>query len=191
MKLSDLLAFLESPDGFDILYQGKKVEYLNEAGSPSDDSKFFVAGHEFGATTLVHVEAYGRGDGFESAYGAWIDSCETIPESELVEAYGPPGSPNGSFLDMAYAESRENGARYGSPEWDAQIAKDHERAKEMMDAAVAAAIESGDDYPDLIEGYRQQDNASGTGIVDEGHYASFCEADPDDIELVRKAAVAA
>ena len=37
-------------------------------------------------------------------------------------------------------------------------------AKEFA-AAVDRAVETDSDYPELVEGYRSQDNASGTGIV--------------------------
>ena len=46
-------------------------------------------------------------------------------------------------------------------------------------AELDAAVESGE-WPDLIEGYEFQSNASGTGIVDVGHYAWLRELTLED-----------
>lgn len=188
MILADVMDFLKAPEDFDISHNGRKVEYLNEEGTPSDNSAFFLAGHEFGASVLVHIRAY-RGDGFETAYGAWIDSCPTIPEKELVEAYGPADRCGGSFLDVAHAELSEINAPYGSEAWYALVAKIHARAKELLDEAETEARDGGGNYPGLIEGYRMQDNCSGTGVVSVGDYEWMREADLSEIEIVRKAEV--
>lgn len=184
MKLSDVVEFLDDPSAFDILYKGSKVKYLNEAGSISDSSRFFVAGFEFGAHVLVHVESY-RGDGFEAAWSTWIDSMPEIPADELVEAYGPQGTPDGSFIDMAHAEARGDNPPYGTQAWNDAMARIRARAKEMLDACVdAASGPSGNgEYPELIEGYEEKE--SGGGVVSVGHYAWMNEADLDDIEIVR------
>lgn len=49
-----------------------------------------------------------------------------------------------------------------------------EDAVKEFAAAVDSAIETDSDYPELVEGYQSQDNASGTGIVDTGHSESLC-----------------
>lgn len=79
-----MLDFLDSPEDFNILYKGSKVAYLNEAGTPSDNSVFFIAGHKHGPTDLIHVESY-RGDGFETAWEAWIDSCPSTYDDARTE----------------------------------------------------------------------------------------------------------
>jgi hypothetical protein len=188
MKLSELIRFLNDSSDCKILYRGRVVEYLNEAGRvDADSSRFFAAGHEHGATHIVHVESY-RGDGYESAWGAWIDGCPTIPESELVEAYGPPSTKDGgSFLDMAFAEAREENIPPFTPEWDKAMARVHERAETLMKRCAQDAQDGIGEYPELVEGYESQDNASGgTGVVDVGHYSWMEEADLDEVVIVGK-----
>lgn len=181
MKLSDILTFLESPDKCQISYDGNTIspEHLILEGTISDsDTAFFVAGHEFGPSHLITVPAY-RGDGFDAAWEAWVDSLNPIPKEELIEAYGPEGTPNGSFLDEAHAAARGDGPPHYSPDWPAHIAAIHAAARKALEEY---AID-GERYPDLIEGYEQQSNASGTGIVSMGHYASMHEADLSLIEI--------
>jgi len=182
MKLSDVCDFLESPEDFAIEYKESTLTYLNEAGSISDSSRFFLAGHEFGATHLVHVEVY-RGEGFEAAWEAWIDASPTIPESELIEAYG---TSEGSFLDQAHEAARGDNILYGSPQWDEAMSRIHDHARLLLSQAEEKARDGHGEYPDLIEGYEQQSNATGTGIVNVGHYAWMHEAELDEIEIVRK-----
>lgn len=181
MKLSELVDFLDDPSEFEILYKGSKVKYLNEAGTISDSSRFFVAGFEFGAHVLVHVESYRNGEGFESAWSAWIDESETIPESELIEAYQVDGDTPEDMARKEIATAEENEGRdvprYFSPEFDAHCERVKARAIEIL--------KSRDDW-DLVEGYEYQSNSSGTGIVSLGHCAWMNEADLDDIEIVRK-----
>lgn len=180
MKLSDVLDLLDDPSAFEFHYKGSKVEFLNEAGSFSDSSQFFVAGFEFGAHVLVHVESY-RGDGFESAWGAWIDESETIPESELIEAYQVDGDTPEDMARKEIARAEENEGRdvprYFSPEFNAHCQRVNARAVEIL--------KSREDW-ELVEGYEYQSNFKGTGIVNVGHYAWMNEADLDEIEIVRK-----
>lgn len=187
MKLSDLLDFLDDPSAFDVLYKGKRVTYLNEAGAVSDSSRFFVAGFEFGASVLVHVESY-RGDGFESAREAWIDSMPEIDKDEYPEAYSPGGKDRdlGSFDDIALAEMRDTWPSHGSPDWEAYREKYKARAHDLLSAAVDAAQNNEGEYPETVEGYEA--DSSGR-IKSVGHYAWMNEADLDDIEIVRKAEV--
>ena len=181
MKLSELIGFLTEPEKYTITYRGHEVKYLNEACTYDDDSRFFVAGHEFGATHLIHVES--RREGFEQAWGLWIDESPTIPEKELIEAYCPSHD-KGSFLDEAIDAYPGRGeGRWTDEDW----AKIRENArKALADADDSARNEDGE-YPELVEGYEHQDNASGTGIVDVGHYAWMNEADLDDVEITLKA----
>lgn len=183
MKLADLVGFLENPEEYEITYRGQSVpHYLNDACRIDSDSKFFVAGHEFGATHLIHVEAY-RGKGFEAAWGLWIDESPTIPEEELIEAYGIEGE---SFQDLARAEMVKAPNYWEREAWDAWHVAKNERAKAMLDKAAQDASDGLCDYPELIEGYENQDNSSGTGIVDVGHYAWMHEADLDEVVITRK-----
>jgi len=183
MKLSDLLLALESPEKFawiDTSNDRENVlEFINEAGSFSDSSRFFLGGFEFGPDVLVHVEGGYRGDGFEAAYEAWIDSMPTIPDEELVEAYGMPGK--GSFLDEALDAARPTAPNYFGAENVAWSKAYHDAARKAFDAAFEAAQDTGD-YPEIIEDYQQNSNG---GVVDVGHYQCFQEADLDCIELRR------
>ena len=46
---------------------------------------------------------------------------------------------------------------------------------------LSAVVEAGE-YPDLLEGYQYQSNATGTGIVEVGHYEWCEELTPESIE---------
>lgn len=181
MKLSDVVDFLDNPSAFEIRYKGSKVQYLNEAGTISDSSRFFVAGFEFGAHVLVHVESY-RGEGFEAAYEAWIDSLPEIEKDEYVEAYG---TDDGSFLDIAYAEIR---ARHETPVYTVADTEERfkgarDRARELLNQAVEKAQNEDGEYPEIVEGYREDSSGKVKSL---GHYEWMNEADLDDIEIVRK-----
>lgn len=182
MLLSDVCDFIDSPEGFKLLYKEHEVVYLNQAGAISDCSRFYVAGHEFGPTHLIHVEAY-HGDGYQSAWEEWIDESPTIEEDELVEAYGLDGE---SFIDQAHAKARGDNPPYGTPGWDEAMKKIRGHAKLLLKQAGDRAQEGLGEYPDLIEGYEHQSNSSGTGVVSVGHYAWMNEADLEDVEIVRK-----
>ncbi len=182
MKLSSVLSLIENTGKHTFTYDGHVISknHVILDGSLADtDTKWFVAGFEFGVSWLIAVPAY-RGDGFEAAWGAWVDSLPAIPVEELPEAYGPEGTPDGSFLDMAFAAARETSPGYGSAAWDAHIAAIEAHAKRMLESYTD---ENPDKYPDLIEGYENQDNSSGTGVVSMGHYAHMSEADLDLIEV--------
>jgi hypothetical protein len=174
MKMSDLLGFIEKPEDFDILYQGHKVTYLNEAGNVTEDSKFFAAGFEFGAHVIVHVEAYRGDDGFETAYEAWIDS---LPEIEKEE-----------YLDIAYAEVRakhvDDPPVYSVKDREERYKGVRDRAQALLDAAVEAARDGNGEWPELIEGYRVDSSGEVKSL---GHYEWMHEADLEEIEIVRKA----
>lgn len=179
MKLSDIVAFIEDPEQFTLYHNGSALAYLHEAGAPSDRSRFYLAGFEFGAEHLVHVESY-HGDGLGDAWEAWIDALPTIPEEELIEAYSP-GRGQGSFLDEAIDAYPGRGeGRWTDEDW----AKIRANAKAALDAAAQNAQDGVGDYPELVEGYEMQSNCSGTGIVNVGHYAWMREAGLDEIEVL-------
>ena len=191
MKLKDLRDFLAEPADFEVLYKGKRLHYLNEAGSfDADSSVFYVAGHEFGPHTLIHVTAYGQRDGFEPAYEAWIDSMPVCDETEVLEAYAPDDDSEsfydlaGDALDSERPKSGYGNFLYSGDAWEAWQAKRNALARTMLDEHVEKAREgTGDDYPHLIEGYRENSNG---GVVDIGHYENMHEAEEGDIEFVRK-----
>ncbi len=183
MKLSELQAVIE---GKNLVwsYDGHTIaadQVLLENSITDEDTVWYVAGFEFGPSWLIAVPAYRGSDGFESAWEAWVDAMPTIPESELIEAYGPDsGEHRGtSFYDLAFDEARENAPRCFTPEWDAYHAAIRATAERMLKEYGS----EGQQYPDLIEGYEHQSNASGTGIVSMGHYASMHEADPELVEI--------
>jgi hypothetical protein len=77
-------------------------------------------------------------------------------------------------------------AAHPSPAW-------HDQAYGAWHDAFKAAcrerlqvLDDSDDAPELIEGYEYQSNASGTGIVDVGHYAWMREVEASDITFARK-----
>jgi len=171
MNLADILDFIDDPSKFTLTVDGHEVKFQDEYGlSCGSNGEFFVAGHEFGASVLIHA------DSFESAWEAWIDECETIPESELPEAYGVPDS------DEMHMWRKSNG-HLRNEEWSK--AYDAECARILR--AWGDAADAGErEYPELIEGYEMQSNCSGTGIVDVGHYAWMNEADLSKVEVTRK-----
>lgn len=152
------------------------VEFLDESGlSSSGCDSFFVAGFEHGPHVLIHARS------FENAWEAWVDQSATIPESELIEAYGIVDD----YRDEYTAAHGPVPAWSDQPAWrawhDAFYVACHARLKELGDKA----HDTGDNYPELIEGYEMQSNSSGTGIVSMGHYAWMNEIDPSDIVIVR------
>lgn len=187
MNLLEILAFAcneGDKDGleFEVFYKGQKVEYLNEAGRLEwDTSKFFVAGFEFGASVLVHVESY-RGDGFETAWAAWLDSMDPIPDSEIVEAYAPDRDSD-SFDGIAIGEAKTEGLCPFSEAWRAEMDRAHARARDALDAQVEKASQGLCDYPEIVEGYEMRDDGR---IVSLGHYAWMNEADLEDIEIISR-----
>ncbi len=177
MKLSSVLSVIEHADKHTFKYDGHEVTAILENSLIDYSSEFFVCGYEFGASWLIVANH------FEDAWGAWVDSLPTIPEDELIEAYGPEGTPDGSFYDMAVdaanAVSGAGKAQYGSAAWDDRMSAIKVHAVRMMQDYTI----EGERYPDLIEGYENQDNASGTGVVSMGHYAWMKEADLDLVEI--------
>lgn len=191
MKLSDLLAFIETPTDFDLLYRGNRVGYLNEDGAAfDDDAKFFIASNDaYGEDlVLIHVQAY-RGDGFEPAYEQWIDSMPTVEADDLPDAYLVPGAESyQTFDDLAresmpdMPKSEYGNTLYTGPEADAWSAQKKALAAKLLKEAFDAAQATGN-YPSEAEGYRM--NSSGE-IVDVGHYENIREADLDEVTIVRK-----
>lgn len=171
--LQTILGWIEDPSEYEIRVDGHKVEFIDDYGlSCGSNGSFWIAGHEFGPTVLVHA------DSFDSAWGAWIDECPTIPKDELPDAYGVSDSE-----EMASWQETNPAPPWGSPEYSGWIDRKHDAEK-----AILAAWGESDDPPDLIEGYEYQSNASGTGIVDVGHYSWMREADLSEVVIFPKLA---
>ena len=95
--LAEVIDFIDDPDQFTITYTKHgcetTVEFTDSYGlSCGSNGEWFVAGHEFGATILIHASS------FEDAWGEWIDNSPTIEESEVPEAYGIDDSPKGEVV---------------------------------------------------------------------------------------------
>jgi hypothetical protein len=179
--LADALDLLEDASEFtcfvSIDAREREVEFIDDYGlSCGRNAEFFVAGLEFGPQVLVHAK------GYQSAWEAWIDEVKPIPEDELIEAYGIVDDYREEYEKLnPQPNTSEHEAR--DAWWTQFRAACVERLKTLSDAA----RETGNDYPELIEGYEYQSNSSGTGIVAVGHYAWMREIDPSDVRFVRKA----
>lgn len=126
----------------------------------SDGGELWLYGEEFGPRMLLQA------DSFESAWELMLDNSPTIPEEDIPEAYGYYSiSSNGrSYL------CGDEGAPRVFPPFDAT----HDVIAEFAGTALEAFqryVDTLPELPDLVEGYEYQPNASGTGIVNVGHYA--------------------
>lgn len=174
--LKDILDFIDSPDDFTIEVDGHAVKLIDDYGmSCGSNAEWYVAGHEFGPCVLVHAK------GFESAWEAWIDESPTIAESELTEAYGVPDSE-----EIETWKEKNPAPPYYSGDWREWADRLHAEEKRILAVWGDAAHAGEREYPELIEGYEYQSNASGTGIVDVGCYAWMNEADLSKITITRK-----
>ena len=173
--LSEILDFIEKPGYFDVSYDGLEVKFQDEYGlSCGSNAEWFVAGHEFGPSVLIHAQS------FEDAWGAWIDEASTIPENEVFEAYGVDDSE-----EMASWREAHPIASYFGPEYDTWAAARLVEARRILCDWEDKARAGEREYPELIEGYEMQSNCSGTGIVDVGN-SWMNEADLDKVEVTRK-----
>lgn len=176
MKLSDIVSFVESPEEFTFTLDGREIpRFYNDDGTVNGKTRFYAAGFEFGATHVIAC------DSFETAWTTWVDELPAIPEEELIEAYGPDsGEYRGkSFYDMAiemYQKEQECLPR-GNQSWDEVRAI----ARRMLESYMV----EGKRYPELVEGYEHQSNATGTGVVATGYYAWMREVS-DELEVTRK-----
>jgi len=167
----------------------RPLRFLNDAGSLDSTSVFFLAGHEFGPTALIHVNAYRRGDGFDSAYEAWIDDMKEIGKSELPEAYSDPRDAEGrTFDDIARDMLYTGGDPYPpsgkTEDIDAWLLRKETLALRLLQECADAARDNVDgQYPEIVEGYREDNSGN---VKDVGHYESFCEADLDTISIRAK-----
>lgn len=166
--LADVLGFIDDPSEYEITIDGHAVTFIDDYGlSCGSNGEFFVIGHEFGASHLVHAS------GFDSAWEAWLDEQETIPEDKIAEAYG------------LHDEFREEYQKADpAPAWHDRDA--YTAWKARFDAACKAELSrEGAEY-ELIEGYEYQSNFTGTGIVNVGHYAWGNEADLTKVTIAKR-----
>jgi hypothetical protein len=172
--LKDILDFIDNPKDFNLVFKEDHREsyitFLDEYGlSCGSNAEFFLAGNEFGAEVLIHARSY------EDAYEAWIDASETIPESEVPEAYGIDDCP-----EMGVWKETHPAPQYFSPAWSIWCEEEQTEARRILSQWDEDAREGKrKDYPELIEGYQYQSNSSGTGIVSVPDYAWLREADAD------------
>jgi hypothetical protein len=177
---------LDSVDFF-LSDSDRPLTLINEAGSLSDTSAFFLAGFEFGPSWIIHVDAY-RGAGFEPAYEAWVDALPEIDAEDLPEAYTDPrDEENRTFDDIA--RERMHTAKpcpqYHEREaWESYQAERKALAKRLLEECVEAARANCEDWPEVAEGYREDSNGR---VKDLGHYENFYEADLAEIEVRPKA----
>ena len=180
-NLADALDMLEDQDEFvfsvcedDAARDPVDVKFYDESGLSSSPDSFFICGFEFGPQYLIHAHS------FEDAWGAWVDESQTIPEDELIEAYGITDDYREEF------EKTDPCPNHWEPTWDAWHVRFKAacvaRLKELGDKATAQQGE----YPELVEGYEYQSNSSGTGIVDMGHYAWMREIHASHVSFRRK-----
>lgn len=181
--LADAIDVFEDTNAFTfaVKHDGRDpdtVTLLDDSGLSTNPDSFSVAGFEFGPHVLIHAGSY------ESAWEAWVDDMPTIPESELIEAYGIVDD----YRDEYTAAHGPVPPYYERSAWDAWHDAFHAACNVRLRELGDKANETGGDYPELIEGYEMQSNCSGTGIVSIGHYAWMNEIDPGEIVVTRKPA---
>ncbi len=143
----------------------KEVEFIDDYGI-SIPGKFFLAGHEFGPTHIIHACSE------DSADEAWLDNQETIPESEVHEAYGAYDKLRKRMIEKGYADNYE--LRDFCNRW----------CRFYFQAATHNGNDTGKwEEWDLIEGYQYQGTFTGTGIVNVGVYSWIREIHPDCIDI--------
>jgi hypothetical protein len=168
--LAEVIDFIDDPSAFKLEHEEHELTFHDDYGlSCGSNGEWFLAGYEFGASVLIHSS------NFSDAWDTWIDECKTIPVDEMTEAYGIDDTP-----EMAAWKETHPAPQYFSTEWAAWCAAKATEAKRIL-----KDCEPKDGW-ELIEGYEYQSNATGTGIVDVGHYAWMREADLSEITITRK-----
>ncbi len=120
-------------------------------------TNLYVAGHEFGPTMIIAA------DSFESAHDIFIDESNPIEESDVPEAYG-------MWDRMTHWLCEKNGIeRVGhNPEWHHVC--DFARKWLSDYFRIVTSVDGAWNHIELDEAYQYQSNATGTGIVNVGHY---------------------
>lgn len=177
LKLQDAIDLFDDSSDFTFaVNHGDRlvdVKFQDDYGLGGRDvASFFLAGFENGPQMLIHARS------FEAAWEAWIDELPTIPESEIPEAYGMCDEFRDEYEKTDPCPPFRGGAvGEGYDAWQARFhAAAIKELREREDAGEEVRLE---------EGYEYQSNASGTGIVDVGHYAWMNEIDASDIVVRR------
>lgn len=166
------------------------AKFYNDNGST-----FFAYGHEFGVSQIILC------DSEQSAYDIAIDKSPTIEPDQVIEAYG--------FYLMQACRYNDQQAKKTAPFY---VVSDHDNHGELTSESILfctgdrltiggafddkeSAIEYALEYISenevyLIEGYQHQSNASGTGIVNVGHYEWLREATDSEIAEIGDKALA-
>jgi hypothetical protein len=158
--------------------------------------QFFAYGHEFGTSLVIRCHS------LEQAYDIAIDESNTIEPDEVPEAYGF------YLMQAKHWNAPDNGEKWyicsdvdnhgeTVSETILECRGDRQCIGDAFDsrgAAIDFALQYiRDNDINLIEGYRYQDNSTGTGIVNTGHYewirlandeeiAAFKQAIPDEVD---------
>ena len=153
------------------------VRFVTDTYSITDGT-FFLAGFEYSAHVLICAGS------FEDAWSTWVDTLPPIAEDELIEAFGVVDRDD---VREAYERGHGECPRWGDQEawrvwhdglklaqtwWLANVGNDLTNPLDPDGPLLS------DDTLNLIEGYEYQSNATGTGIVNVGHYAWMNEIDP-------------
>lgn len=168
ITLKRLLEVLDSPEKSQFYVWDRerwvKVNFIDDYGlSGSCYNAKFYAFYNFRYTDLVHA------DSETSAWEAWLDKQDTIPESELHEAYGAYDLMRDYMIKKGYRDD-EHLRDFCNRNFDLYF-------KWLTRADQPKNFE----YPELIEGYHFQANCTGTGIVSVGHYVGFREVSLDEV----------
>lgn len=128
----------------------------------------WIAGQEFGPTMLIRAQS------FQDAWEIWIDESPTIPEEDLPEAYGLRSQAEMDAISACVDGSSTKNQRE-------TVREIIERDECTWNGRTPETPDEVDEFPLLIEGYEYQSNATGTGIVDVGHYAWLREIEESDV----------
>jgi hypothetical protein len=169
---------------------GKLIDdYGYSAPNGCRNAQLWAYGHEYGYSHLVHCQNEGNG------YSAHIDESPTIDENEVHEGYGL------YLMQACHWNELESTAPWyilsdvaGHGETvSAEVLKctgDRQAIGGSFDTK-EAAIEFASEYArdnefELIEGYEYQSNASGTGIVNTGHYGHYRQVQWNELMILPK-----
>lgn len=153
-----------------IKLDGKELRLIDDWSF--DGGKWFVIGEEFGPRVIVHA------DSEQSAYEAFIDEENVVPDDNIHEAYGfyitngnwrkPEQGPFYLCTDRDDIDEHVDeqdipgctGQRKILGSW-----KELDWAKSHFVAFINERADN-DEHLDIIEGYTYQSNATDSGIVD-------------------------
>lgn len=132
------------------------VKVIDDCGNeePYRRNQWYVLGYEFGPTHII------RARGESSAYEIWIDEQPTIEANEVHEAYDAMEKLVDHLVKCGHEETST--LRGFAIRWASLFF--------AMSISDTTNDNRWDEWP-LDEAYEMQSNATGTGIVNVGHYA--------------------